>query len=101
MSSSRWAIDGPDGASLEVEGRRFSSNDEGAPMMCNIVCKTLGRHAHIDYCRLQDATPCVMNPEALHISKRMLPTPDRPKDFVTHNLFWRRSGESACCHCAG
>ncbi|KAG1739641.1 hypothetical protein EDD22DRAFT_922084 [Suillus occidentalis] len=92
MSSSRWAIDGPDGASLEVEGRRFSSNDEGAPMMCNIVCKTLGRHTHIDYCRSQDATPCVMNPEALHISKRMLPAPDCPKDFVTHNLFWRRSG---------
>ncbi|KAG1848095.1 hypothetical protein DFJ58DRAFT_729994 [Suillus subalutaceus] len=75
MSSSRWAIDGPDGASLEVEGRRFSSNDEGAPMMCNI-----------------DATSCILNPEALHISKRVLPTPDRPKDFLTHNLFWRRSG---------
>ncbi|KAG2130165.1 uncharacterized protein EDB93DRAFT_1181059 [Suillus bovinus] len=92
MSSSRWAIDGPDGTSLEVEGRRFSSNDEGAPMMCNIVCQTLGRHVHIDYCRSQDAAPCRLNPEVLHISKRMSPTPDRPKDFLTHNLFWRRSG---------
>ncbi|KAG1805444.1 uncharacterized protein BJ212DRAFT_1391820 [Suillus subaureus] len=92
MSSSRWAIDGPDGTGLEVEGRRFSSNDEGAPMMCNIICQTLGRHVHIDYCRSQDATPCILNPEALHISKRVLPTPDRPKDFLTHNLFWRRSG---------
>jgi hypothetical protein len=92
MSSSRWAIDGPEDTSLEVEGRRFSSNDEGAPMMCNIVCQTLGRHVHIDYCRSQDAAPCILNPEALHISKRVLPTPDRPKDFLTHNLFWRRSG---------
>ncbi|KAG2076123.1 hypothetical protein BDR04DRAFT_1003889 [Suillus decipiens] len=93
MSSSRWAIDGPDSTSLEVEGRRFSSNDEGAPMMCNIVCQALGRHVHIAYCRLQDATTsCTWNPEALHISKRVLPTPDHPKDFLTHNLFWRRSG---------
>ncbi|KAG2040496.1 hypothetical protein BDR03DRAFT_948927 [Suillus americanus] len=44
MSSSRWAVDGPDNTGLEVEGRRFSSNDEGAPMMCNLVCQTLGRH---------------------------------------------------------
>ncbi|KAG2051772.1 hypothetical protein BDR06DRAFT_958570 [Suillus hirtellus] len=92
MSSSQWAIDGPDGTSLEVEGRRFSSNDEGAPMMCNIVCQTLGRHVHIDYCRSQDVTSCRLDPEVLHISERVSPTPDRPKDFLTHNLFWRRSG---------
>ena len=51
MSQSRWVIEGPDGTGLEVEGRRFASNDDGAPMMCNIVCQALGRHVHIDYCR--------------------------------------------------
>ncbi|KAG2136636.1 hypothetical protein DEU56DRAFT_857679 [Suillus clintonianus] len=94
MSSSQWVVDGPDGTSLEVEGRNFSSNDEGAPMMCNIVCQALGRHVHVGYCRTQDATSCTLNPEALHIPnlKRLLPNPDRPKDFLTHNLFWRQSG---------
>jgi hypothetical protein len=43
----RWSIDGPEDASLEIEGRRFSSNDEGAPMMCNLVCQAMGRHVHI------------------------------------------------------
>ncbi|KAG2347680.1 hypothetical protein BDR05DRAFT_927599 [Suillus weaverae] len=92
MSSSRWAVDGPDDTGLEVEGRRFSSNDEGAPMMCNLVCQALGRHVHIDYCRAEDAASCIGNNEAQHIFKRLLPHPDRPKDFLTHNLFWRRSG---------
>ncbi|KAG0701346.1 hypothetical protein DFH29DRAFT_990130 [Suillus ampliporus] len=83
MSSSRWAVDGPDDAGLEVEGRRFSSNDEGAPMMCNLVCQAVGRHIHVDYCR---------DPDVQHISKRLLPNPERAKDCVTHNLFWRRAG---------
>ncbi|KAG2116835.1 hypothetical protein DEU56DRAFT_984883 [Suillus clintonianus] len=92
MSSSRWAVDGPDDTGLEVEGRRFSSNDEGAPMMCNLVCQALGRHVHIDYCRAVDAAACRGSNEAQHISKRLLPNPERAKDFMTHNLFWRRAG---------
>ncbi|KAG1848075.1 hypothetical protein DFJ58DRAFT_729977 [Suillus subalutaceus] len=75
MSSSRWAVDGPDDTGLEVEGRRFSSNDEGAPMMCNLVCQAL------------EGTNAVQ-----HISKRVLPNPERAKDYITHNLFWRRAG---------
>ncbi|KAF8837465.1 hypothetical protein BDN67DRAFT_200284 [Paxillus ammoniavirescens] len=35
MSRSPWTVDGPDDVALEVEGRKFSTNDEGAPMMCN------------------------------------------------------------------
>ncbi|KAG1886418.1 uncharacterized protein F5891DRAFT_1082392 [Suillus fuscotomentosus] len=89
MSSSRWAVDGPDDTGLEVEGRRFSSNDEGAPMMCNLVCQAVGRHVHIDYCRASDAAAYIGNNEAQHIFKRLLPHPDRPKDFLTHDIFWR------------
>ncbi|KAG1725515.1 hypothetical protein EDB19DRAFT_1643996 [Suillus lakei] len=92
MSSSRWAVDGPDDTGLEVEGRRFSSNDEGAPMMCNLVCQALGRHIHVDYCRAPDAAACGGNNEVQHISKRLLPNPERAKDCMTHNLFWRRAG---------
>ena len=94
MSRTRWTVDGPDDtAVLEVEGRRFSTNDEGAPMMCNLFCQTLGRHVHIDYCRSDDEAACTGNDEIQHIHSRLLPDPDRPKDYVTHSLFWKRSGK--------
>ncbi|KAF8124364.1 hypothetical protein EV363DRAFT_1227517 [Boletus edulis] len=89
MSNVRWSIDGPDEEGLEVEGRRFSTNDEGAPMMCSLVCKALGRHVHIDCCR---PAQCRGNNEVQHIPQKLRPEPDRPKDFLTHNLFWKRSG---------
>ncbi|KAF9230358.1 hypothetical protein BU15DRAFT_57330 [Melanogaster broomeanus] len=92
MSNVRWSIDGPDEEGLEVEGRRFSTNDEGAPMMCNLVCQALGRHVHIDYCRAENAATCRGNPEIQHSARKIQPDPDRPKDFLTHNLFWKRSG---------
>ncbi|KAH7907394.1 hypothetical protein BJ138DRAFT_1014577, partial [Hygrophoropsis aurantiaca] len=92
MSQTRWAVDGADDTSLEIEGRKFSSNDEGAPMMCNLICQAMGRHVHIDYCRADDPAACTGNEHIQHISKRMVPNPDRHKDAVTHSLFWRRSG---------
>ena len=91
MSRTRWATYSPDGTSLELEGRKFSSNDDGAPMLCNLVCKLMGRHVHIDYCR---GDPCD-NPETQHISERMVPNPDQPKDWITHGLYWRRMGTLA------
>ncbi|KAI9450271.1 hypothetical protein BJY52DRAFT_1227294 [Lactarius psammicola] len=36
MSQTKWAIDGSDDTSVELEGRKFSSNDEGGPMLCNM-----------------------------------------------------------------
>jgi len=91
MTQTRWAVDGPDGASLELGGRKFSSNDEGAPMMCNLVCSSMGRHVHIDYCRADRNGPCD-SVGVQHINDRMLPDPDKPKDAVTHSLYWRRMG---------
>ncbi|KAF9231472.1 hypothetical protein BU15DRAFT_68308 [Melanogaster broomeanus] len=92
MSQTRWAIDGPEDASLEIEGRRFSSNDEGAPMMCNLVCQAMGRHPHISYCRADDPTACNGDDQILHIHTGLSPNPAKPKDFVTHSLFWQRTG---------
>jgi hypothetical protein len=91
MTHTRWAVDGPDGTSLELAGRKFSSNDEGAPMMCNLVCTSMGRHVHIGYCRAADGGPCD-GTEAQHINERMTPDPNKPKDAITHGLFWRRLG---------
>ena len=86
MSQTRWAIDGSEDASLELEGRKFASNDEGGPMLCNMVCKSMGRHVHIDICRGPDSH----NSETQHIAKRIAPDPDEAKDWITHALHWRR-----------
>ncbi|KAH7882034.1 hypothetical protein F5I97DRAFT_1988573, partial [Phlebopus sp. FC_14] len=92
MFNARWSINGPDDESIEIEGRRFSTNDEGAPMMCSLICQSMGRHVHVDYCRAKNASACKDNPEILHVATKLQPDPDRPKDFLTHSLFWKRSG---------
>lgn len=94
MSNVRWSVDAPDEEGLEVEGRRFSTSDEGAPMMCSLVCQALGRHVHIDYCRAKSPAECRGNQEVQHVARKLRPEPDRSKDFLTHNLFWKRSGKS-------
>ena len=91
MTHTTWAVDGPDGTSLELAGRKFSANDEGAPMMCNLVCSSMGRHVHISYCRATDSGPCEGS-EIQHINDRMTPNPNKHKDAITHGLFWRRLG---------
>ena len=93
MTRTRWAVDGPDETGVELGGRRFSSNDEGAPMMCNLVCSSMGRHVHVDYCRAEEDTPCE-GAEVQHISTRMIPNPEKSKDAITHSLYWRRMGSS-------
>jgi len=93
MSRAQWAVDGPDGAAIELNGHRFAANDDGAPMMCNMVCKEHeeGRHAHIDFCRSSNALRC-RSEGLLHIHQRLSPEPDIPKDYISHKLHWTRSG---------
>ncbi|KAI9434036.1 hypothetical protein F5148DRAFT_1268359 [Russula earlei] len=91
MTRTRWAIEGPDGTNIELDGRKFSTNDDGSPMMCNLVCSSMGRHVHIDYCRTVGNAPCEGD-DIQHINERMIPNPDKPKDAITHKLYWRRMG---------
>ena len=91
MSRTRWAIEGSEESMFELDGHKFGSADDGAPMMCNVVCKNMGRHPHIDYCRAACEEEC-NGPEVRHIAWRMDPEPSRFKDWITHNLFWKRSG---------
>jgi hypothetical protein len=91
MTQTRWAVDGPDGTSLELGGRKFSSNDEGAPMMCNLVCTSMGRHVHIDYCPADTNGRCD-GEEVQHLNERIVPEPNKHKDAITHRLHWRRMG---------
>lgn len=76
---------------VEVNGRKFASNDAGAPMLCNSVCEALGRHAHIDYCRTKPGNECV-GADIEHLAVKISPNPDRAKDSVSHAVFWKRTG---------
>ena len=61
--------------------------------MCNLVCAAMGRHVHIEDCHVENVTTCSGNDEFQHINPRLLPAASRHKDFVTHHLFSKRSGE--------
>ncbi|KAH8986018.1 hypothetical protein EDB92DRAFT_1818469 [Lactarius akahatsu] len=43
MSQTRWVVDDPDGTGLEIEGHKFSSNDNGGPMLCNLLLIPIGQ----------------------------------------------------------
>ncbi|KAF8967726.1 hypothetical protein BDZ97DRAFT_507114 [Flammula alnicola] len=77
MSKSRWAVESPD-AVLELNGRKFGSEDDGAPMMCNLVCQGMGRHVHVDYCRSGSAANC-NGQDVQHINARINPNPAEPR----------------------
>lgn len=40
MTAARWLVDSPDNV-VELDGHRFGSGDNGAPMLCNLVCRYL------------------------------------------------------------
>ncbi|KAF9525383.1 hypothetical protein CPB83DRAFT_772200, partial [Crepidotus variabilis] len=91
MSKSQWAMEDAD-VVLELKGRKFGSKDEGAPMMCNLICQDMGRHVHIDFCRADaEGDGDCTGPDVQHISVRLNPEPNRDKDWITHDLFWKRS----------
>ncbi|TDL23180.1 hypothetical protein BD410DRAFT_721351 [Rickenella mellea] len=88
MSKTYWAVANPDGV-FELNGHKFGSNDDGAPMLCSLFCRNMGRHVHIDYCRAQDELAC-SHPETKHIAEPLQPNPERSKDWTTHSLYWSR-----------
>ncbi|KAG8952848.1 hypothetical protein FRC03_012004, partial [Tulasnella sp. 419] len=90
MQNTSWAIEGDASAVIEIQGRKYAARDAGTPHICSSVCSQIGRHAHIDYCRSPDGS-CQGN-ESLHIKERMLPNSHRPKDWISHKLFWERTG---------
>jgi hypothetical protein len=99
MTATRWVVDGAEGPIVEHEGHRFSGNDDGAPMMCSLVCQGFGRHAHVDYCRTTSGA-CVISTsgDGQHSSTHMQPNLAHPKDWITHNLHWRRMGNAEGYH---
>jgi len=86
MSNAVWFV-----PSVEVEGRRFAAGVSGAPMLCSLVCNSLGRHIHIDTCRSADDNGvCSAGPGIQHIND---PDSGENEDLISHRVFWGRSGE--------
>lgn len=90
MGRTAWTVEGNTDAVVEVNGRQFATQDDGAPQLCSSICRSLGRHAHIDYCRNSNGQ--CQEAESEHIGVPMLPNPNRPKDWVSHKVFWTRTG---------
>lgn len=89
MIHTAWALEGDDDASREIGGHKIATGDSGAPMLCSMVCKELGRHTHIAECRSPDPVNC-SHPEAQHISGEQHQS---CRDWITHSLHWARSGK--------
>ncbi|CAG8588725.1 6761_t:CDS:10 [Rhizophagus irregularis] len=74
-------------------GHNLRVGDQGTFVLCNCFCKDLGRHRHIDYC--QNEENCRLGNQSRdmqHINVKVSPNPDKPKDFISHKLFWERTG---------
>ena len=89
MSNAIWFIHGNDDDEINVEGRRYAAGDSGAPLLCSLVCKSLGRHIHVDPCRSNEAGVCGGGSGVQHIPDS---TRRAREDLVTHRVFWQRSG---------
>jgi len=91
MSSAAWFIHGDNDDTVEVEGRKYAAGDSGAPMLCSLVCKSLGRHIHIDKCRsAADGGPCGGVTGIQHMDNS---DSNEKEDLISHRVYWGRSGE--------
>ncbi|CAG8553477.1 11111_t:CDS:10 [Acaulospora morrowiae] len=72
---------------------KLQISDQYLPVLCNLYCKEIGRHLHVDYCK--DEGTCKLNtnnPYIKHVEDQFDPNPQQAKDFISHHLFWERSG---------
>ena len=91
MSNAVWFVHGERDNTVEVEGRGYAPGDSGAPMLCSHVCKSLGRHLHVDKCRSANGDrACSGEPGILHING---PDIHAKEDLISHRVFWGRSGD--------
>ncbi|CAG8521350.1 2160_t:CDS:10, partial [Cetraspora pellucida] len=63
------------------------AGDQGTFVLCNLE---FGRHRHMDYC--QDTSTCKPSANKRHCDVSVEPHPERPKDYISHKLFWERTG---------
>jgi hypothetical protein len=90
MAQTEWIVEGNKDAALELDGRQYATGDSGAPMLCSLLCKTMGRHVHVADCRAENPGEC-QEDGVEHIWRRGA---EKDQDWITHRLFWARSRES-------
>ncbi|GBC07438.1 hypothetical protein RclHR1_07470003 [Rhizophagus clarus] len=78
---------------FEYAGHKLRVGDQGTFVLCNLHCKDLGRHRHIDYCQSEENCKLGNQGQDIqHINEKVPPNPEKPKDFISHKLFWERTG---------
>ncbi|CAI2192810.1 6917_t:CDS:10, partial [Funneliformis geosporum] len=81
---------------FKYEGHKLRVGDQGTFVLCNLFCKDLGRHRHIDYCQSQDIC---QGQDIQHINEQIQPNPSIEKDFISHKLFWKRTEQQEFAKC--
>ena len=89
MERTQWFIDGDTDAFVSIDDRKYATGDSGGPMLCSMYCMARGRHVHVSDCRADDPNDC-QDAELEHIHGH---NPLRPMDWISHRLFWKRSGK--------
>jgi hypothetical protein len=92
MEQTTWFLE-EEREGIEVGGHKYGSGDSGAPMLCSLVCKSLGRHAHITDCIAGENGQCAGGAEMQHVKPTRQVVRGVAKDWVTHNLYWKKSGQ--------
>jgi hypothetical protein len=80
-----------EGDQTVVNGRRYANEDPGVSMYCSISCSELGRHAHLAECNVS-GTRCSGGDDSEHIPQGISDGDNGNFDWVSHRLFWERSG---------
>ena len=92
MEQTEWLVEGDEAAAITLDGRRFASGDSGAPMLCSLFCKSMGRHVHISPCRADIEDGGCLEEGVEHIASA---PGTKQYDWIAHRLFWARSGKSS------
>ena len=91
MEQTKWFLE-QETEGVDVGGHKYGSGDSGAPMLCSLVCKSMGRHVHVTDCVAGERGQCAGGPEVEHITTTRVGGVKDPMDWVSHNLYWKKSG---------
>lgn len=92
---------------FEYRGYKLKIGDRGVFEFCNMHCKNSRRHRHIDYCEYRNKPIGLFGSESRKFRNHFedkedgvrhirdiafKPHPELPKDFLSHEQFWARTG---------
>ncbi|KAG8756564.1 hypothetical protein FRC14_002940 [Serendipita sp. 396] len=90
MKTTRWFVE-ENGVKV-VAGRKYTSGDSGATMLCSMICRQLERHVHLATCTCTGGV-IQANREVRHNNATVTGNPPGgERDWISHRLFWAQSG---------